>query len=105
MVRLGGSSDCVHIGVHLVLGRLQVVLINGVIAREHCYGLMPGNLHRRQGIHTSTPQIGRGGMVEVMKDGIRSVHLLAHPHEHPFDRFHPLAVTSKHIRNALALGH
>jgi hypothetical protein len=73
------------IGVHPELCRLQVLLINRIIPLEHRHGFIPGDLHRRQSIHSCTPQICRSGVAEIMKDSIRNARLLAHPREHVGD--------------------
>jgi hypothetical protein len=68
MIRL----DNLSYGVHAALRQLQVMLIDRIIALEHRHGFMPGDLHRYQGVPASTPQVGRRGVPEVMKDHMNS---------------------------------
>jgi hypothetical protein len=67
-----------QIDIHSLLRRSKVTLINCIIALEHRHGFMPGDLHGRERIHTSPPQIRGSYMPQVMKHEISEPYIPTH---------------------------
>jgi hypothetical protein len=57
----------VQIGVQPALGGGEIVLIDGVASLKRRHRLVPGDLHRRECVCAGSPEIGLGGVAEIVK--------------------------------------
>jgi hypothetical protein len=57
----------VQIGVHPALRGGEIVLIDGVASPKRRHRLGPGDLHRRECVCAGSPEIGHGGVAEIVK--------------------------------------
>jgi hypothetical protein len=56
------------LGIHSTLRGCEVIFIDYIVTFEHRYCLVPGDLHRRERIHSCPPQVCRRSEAQVMKD-------------------------------------
>jgi hypothetical protein len=81
----------------------EVILVNRIVMPEHRHSFIPGDLHRREGVDASPPEVRGRRVAQIVRDSLSRPCLLADPAEDFSNRFDPLPSPCEHMSQASPL--